>query len=198
MIPILVCSIIAMTIIGERLWTLRAARIMPPDLIPRVWDLHRDQRLDRVELRHIRMSSPLGAIVAAALGNPDDRREAVQERVEQAGRKVVHDLEKYLNTLGTIAAIAPYLGLLGSVLGMIKVFSTFSAASGSGNPALLAGGLSEILVATAAGLVVAIPSLAFHRYFQGKVTELTVQMEEEAVALIDTLYAVPQESEPPA
>ncbi len=188
MVPIILCSIIAMAIIGERLWALRSRRIMPPTLVPAIFGLHRNQRLDAHALGRLKAGSPLGAIVATALSSQPLGRDIMKENVEQTGRKVVHELEKYLNTLGTIASIAPYLGLLGSVLGMMKVFSTFSAAgSDIANPAQLAGGISEILIATAAGLAVAIPSLIFHRYFQGKVAELTVRMEEEAVALIDAL-----------
>jgi len=200
MLPIIVCSILAMAIIGERLWSLRARRIMPPDLIPKVFDLHRNARLDAVELRNLKIGSPLGAIVAAALSGQPRGHEAMKETVEQAGRQVVHELERYLNTLGTIASVSPYLGLLGSVLGMMKVFATFSAGGSEiANPARLAGGISEILIATAAGLAVAIPSLIFYRYFQGKVAELTVRMEEEAVQLIEALSLAPQDrlQEPP-
>ena len=188
MAPIIACSIVAMAIIAERLWALRASRIMPPDLVPHVHRLHGEGKLDAVELRNLKTGSPLGAVVAAALSSQSQGREAMKENVELTGRHVVHQLERYLNTLGTIASISPYLGLLGSVLGMMKVFATFSAAGNAiANPAQLAGGISEILVATAAGLTVAIPSLIFYRYFQGKVAELTVQMEEEALQLIEIL-----------
>jgi biopolymer transport protein ExbB len=188
MAPIFACSVVAMAIIGERLWALRTSRIMPAELIPQVWDLHGNQKLDAVALRNLKIGSPLGTIVAAALSSQKEGREVMKENVEQAGRQVVHDLERYLNTLGTIASISPYLGLLGSVLGMMKVFATFSSAgSDIANPAQLAGGISEILIATAAGLAVAIPTLIFYRYFQGRVAELTVRMEEEAVELIGAL-----------
>jgi biopolymer transport protein ExbB len=192
MAPIIICSIISMAIIVERLWVLRSWKIMPPSLIPRVWNLHRESKIDPGELKIIRSSSPLGAIVSAALISRASGRDAMKENVEQTGRKVVHELERYLNTLGTIASVSPYLGLLGSVLGMMKVFSTFSSASDLANPAKLAGGISEILISTAAGLAVAIPSLIFYRYFQGKITELTVSMEEEALALIDRLDPQPK------
>lgn len=188
MLPIIACSIGAMAIIGERLWALRPRRVMPPDLIARVWDQQRKGQIDGVELRNLKTGSPMGAILSAALSSQPRGREAMQESVEQAGRQVVHELERFLNTLGTIASVSPYLGLLGSVLGMMKVFSTFSATGSEiANPARLAGGISEILVATAAGLAVAIPSLIFYRYFQGRVAELTVRMEEEALHLIDAL-----------
>lgn len=188
MLPLIACSIGAMAIIGERIWALRPRRVMPPDLIARVWDRQRKGQLDALELRNLKTGSPMGAILSAALSSQPRGREAMKESVEQAGRQVVHDLERFLNTLGTIASVSPYLGLLGSVLGMMKVFSTFSAAGDEiVNPARLAGGISEILVATAAGLAVAIPSLIFYRYFQGRVAELTVRMEEEALQLIDAL-----------
>ena len=188
MVPIIACSILALAIIGERLWSLRTSRIMPADLIGHIWKLYRDHRLDATELRKLKNESPLGAIVAAALISRGQGREIMKESVEHAGRQVVHELERYLNTLGTIASVSPYLGLLGSVLGMMKVFATFSAGGNDlANPAQLAGGISEILIATAAGLAVAIPSLIFHRYFQGRVAELTVRMEQEAVQLIDLL-----------
>ena len=197
MLPIIACSVVALAIVGERLWSLRTVRVMPAELIPRVVELHRNQRLDAMELRRIRASSPLGAIVAAALGSQRQGRETLKENVEQAGRQVVHELERYLNTLGTIASISPYLGLLGSVLGMMKVFANFSAGgSDIANPAQLAGGISEILMATAAGLALAIPSLIFYRYFQGKVAELTVRMEEEAVRLLDALDRVDAPGQP--
>jgi biopolymer transport protein ExbB len=195
MLPIIGCSILALAIIVERLWTLRRRRILPPETLPQVWALYRKGQLDSLQLRNLKMSSPLGAILASAIASFADGREAMKEAVEQTGRQVAHGLERYLNTLGTIAAISPYLGLLGSVLGMIKVFSTFSAAGGIGNPTRLAGGISEILVATAAGLAVAIPSLIFHRYFQGRVHELTLQMEEEAVRLIDVLHSSREEDD---
>lgn len=198
MVPIIACSVVALAIIGERFWSLRSTRIMPPELLPRIWNLYRKNQLDNIQLRNLRTNSPLGAILAAALSSVAQGREAMKESVEQAGRQVVHELERYLNTLGTIASVSPYLGLLGSVLGMIKVFSTFSAAGGIGNPTRLAGGISEILVATAAGLAVAIPSLIFYRYFQGRVIELTLQMEEEAVRVIDALHTVEIEENPGA
>ena len=194
MIPILACSIVSMAIIVERLWTLRTRRIMPSNLIPGIWEEYRENRLSPGYLQTLRQGSPLGAIVATALTSQGQGRAVMKENVEQTGRQVVHELERYLNTLGTIASISPYLGLLGSVLGMMKVFSTFSAAgSDLANPAQLAGGISEILIATAAGLAVAIPSLIFYRYFQGRVTELTVRMEEEAVQLIDSITRAAQQ-----
>jgi biopolymer transport protein ExbB len=191
--PIIACSIVAMAIIGERLWALRTSNILPRQLVPQIWALQRKNQLDAVHIRQLRVSSPLGAILAAGLVNYKHGRDVMKESLEQAGRQVVHELGRYLNTLGTIASISPYLGLLGSVLGMIKVFSTFSMASGLSNPAHLAGGISEILIATASGLAVAIPSLMFHRYFQGRVDELAVRMEEEALRLIEMMHGEREE-----
>jgi len=192
--PIIACSIIALAIIGERFWTLRTNNILPRQLVPQIWALQRKNELDSVHIRQLRMSSPLGAILAAGLLNHKHGREVMKESLEHAGRQVVHELGKYLNTLGTIASVSPYLGLLGSVLGMIKVFSTFSMEQGITNPAHLAGGISEILIATASGLAVAIPSLMFYRYFLGRVDELAVRMEEEALRLIEMMHGEREEA----
>jgi biopolymer transport protein ExbB len=197
MVPILICSIIAMAIVFERIWSLRTSSVMPPELITDVVKRARQNKIDNVYLRKLKVGSPLGAIVAAALTSQHLDHKGIQDQVELAGRQVVHELERYLNTLGTIASISPYMGLLGSVLGMMKVFATFSAAGNpANNPSVLAGGISEILVATAAGLAVAIPSLIFYRYFQGRVAELTVRMEEEAVQLMDHLTKPPTSTPP--
>lgn len=188
--PLVICSIVSLAIILERFWALRTSQVMPAELIPEVYRLYREGRLDSRTLRSLKIGSPLGTILVAAISMRDQGREPMREAVEHAGRQVVHALERYLNTLGTIASISPYLGLLGSVLGMMTVFSSFSTAGAQGaiqNPALLAGGISEILMSTAAGLTVAIPSLIFYRYFRGRITELTVLMEEEAVQLIESL-----------
>ena len=131
--------------------------------------------------------SALGQILAAALANRDASREVMKEAIEDTGRHVVHELERYLNTLGTIAAISPLLGLLGTVIGMIKVFSAITS-QGVGNPAALAGGISEALITTAAGMVVAIPSLMFYRYFRGKTAMLVIRMEQQAVRMIEVLH----------
>jgi biopolymer transport protein ExbB len=200
MAPLVICSIAALAIVLERFWALRTSQVMPADLIPEVYRLHREGQIDNRTLRALRVGSPLGTILAAALALRAQGRDPMRDAVEHAGRQVVHELERYLNTLGTIASVSPYLGLLGSVLGMMTVFSSFSSAGAQGaiqNPALLAGGVSEILMSTAAGLAVAIPSLIFYRYFRGRITELTVRMEEEAVQLIESLDSKGP-TEPPA
>ncbi|QJD31120.1 MotA/TolQ/ExbB proton channel family protein [Methylococcus geothermalis] len=191
--PILICSVVALAIILERLWALRTSRILPAELASTVWTLWRNNQLDGGSIRQLALNSPLGTVLAAGLANHKHGREVMQSCIEQAGRQVVHAMERYLNTLGTIASISPYLGLLGSVLGMMKVFAGFSAAQGAGNPAALAGGLSEILITTAAGLAVAIPSLMFYRYFRGRVNELSMRLEEEAVRLIAILHGEREE-----
>lgn len=192
--PIILCSVAAMAIIGERFWALRTERIMPRHLSAQVWSLYRKNQLDASFIRQMRGESPLGAVLAAGILNYPHGREIMKESLEQAGRAAVHQMGKYLNTLGTIASISPYLGLLGSVLGMIKVFSTFSETAGIANPALLAGGISEILVTTASGLAIAIPSLMFHRYFDGRVDELALRLEEEARHLVERMHGEREES----
>ncbi len=187
MLPIILCSIGAMGIVVERFWFLRRKKILPPELVPQVWRLFREKKLNDVTLRHLKNSSPLGCILAAGLANSHHGRRFMKESVEEAGRMVVHDLERFLNTLGTIALITPLLGLLGTVFGMINVFSALME-HGVGNPGVLAGGISVALISTAAGLTVAIPSVIFHRYFERLVDEYVVSMEEEAVKLIDILH----------
>ncbi len=187
MLPIILCSIGAMGIIAERLWSLRRKKILPPELVLQIWKLSREKNLDDVTLRHLKNSSPLGCILAAGLANSHHGRRFMKECVEESGRMVVHDLERFLNTLGTIALITPLLGLLGTVFGMIQVFSSLME-HGIGNPGVLAGGISVALITTAAGLTVAIPSLIFHRYFERLVDEYVVSMEDEAVKLIDIIH----------
>ena len=193
MLPIILCSIAAMAIIGERFWSLRKNKILPPELVPQVWKLSREDKLDSVAMRSLKMSSPLGAILAAGLANSHHGREMMRTSIEEVGRQVVHELERFLNTLGTIASITPLLGLLGTVVGMIKVFSAIMM-HGVGDPAVLAGGISEALITTAAGLTVAIPSLIFHRYFERLVDEYVLNMEEEALKLIDVLHGEREEA----
>ncbi len=184
--PIIACSIVAMAIIIERLWMLRTSRVVPEDLVSQVWQLHRRQEINSSRIKSIAESSPLGRILAAGLTNRFHSKEVMKESIEEVGRQVVHELERYLNTLGTIASISPLLGLLGTVIGMIKVFAAITTA-GVGNPAVLAGGISEALITTAAGLSVAIPSLMFHRYLSGRVDFLVIRMEEEALKMVEVM-----------
>jgi biopolymer transport protein ExbB len=187
MLPIILSSIIAMAIIGERFWSLQKNKILPPELLPQVRKLYIENKLDDGTLRKLKASSPLGYILAAGLFNSLHDRKVIKDCMEEAGRKVAHDLERYLNALGTIAAVGPLLGLLGTVFGMIEIFSSLMK-TGAGDPASLAGGISVALITTAAGLTVAIPSLVFHRYFERLVDEYVVSMEDEALKLIDILH----------
>ena len=187
MVPIIACSIIAFAIIAERLWTLRVKRVIPRQLVAQVWDQAKEKKLDVERLQDLRASSPLGRILAAGLMNRNATREIMKEAIEDTGRHVVHELERYLNTLGTIAAISPLLGLLGTVIGMIQVFSTITT-QGVGNPAALAGGISQALITTAAGMSVAILALMAYRYFRGKVNMLVIRMEQQALRMVEVLH----------
>lgn len=187
MVPIILCSIAALAIIGERFWSLRQDKVTPKNLVAQVWNWRKNNQLTPERVRALRNSSPLGRILAAGLLNMAHSREVMKESLEETGRQVVLELERYLNTLGTIASISPLLGLLGTVLGMIKVFTAITT-QGVGNPGVLAGGISEALITTAAGLTVAIPSLMFYRYFRGKVDALVLKMEEEALKLVEVIH----------
>jgi len=186
--PILLCSVIAVAIIIERFWTLKKRAVTPRGLTQQIRLMLERQDLDDAKVQWIRNSSPLGRILAAGLVNINRHRVVMKEGIEEAGRHVVHDLERYLNTLGTIAAVTPLLGLLGTVIGMIKVFSAITA-FGVGDPSVLAGGISEALITTATGLSVGIPTLMFYRYFRGRVYELTINMEQEALHLIEMVHS---------
>ena len=186
MAPIILCSILALTIIAERFWTLRRSKVVPKGLGEQVKDWAARHELDRRHTEQLRSESALGRVLAAALINRNRSRDLIKEAVEDAGRHVVHELERFLNTLGTIAGISPLLGLLGTVIGMIKVFSAILV-HGVGNANELAGGISEALITTAAGLTVAIPSFFFYRYFKGQVEEYVVSMEEQAINLIEAI-----------
>jgi biopolymer transport protein ExbB len=185
--PILACSVIAMAIVVERLWAYRSRKVLPSNLVAQIWQLHQKQELTPAHVATVRKSSPLGRILAAGLVNLQHPREVMKEAIEEEGRQVVHELERYLNTLGTIANISPLLGLLGTVIGMIKVFAAITSA-GVGNPAVLAGGISEALITTAAGLSVAIPAVIFHRYLSGKVDRIVVRMEEQALKMVEVMH----------
>ncbi|NCA70535.1 MAG: MotA/TolQ/ExbB proton channel family protein [Sphingobacteriia bacterium] len=186
MIPILACSILATGLAIERAWTLRRARIMPPNLVNLVLEWQREGQLSTERITAIRVGSPLGRLLAAGLINRDHPREIMKESIEETGRQVVAELERFLDTLATIASVAPLLGLLGTVLGMIEVFDAILEA-GVGNAAVLAGGISKALITTAAGLAVAIPALILHRWLDGKVARLALDMEEQALRLVELI-----------
>lgn len=186
MVPILLCSVGALAIVLERSWSLRRKRIMPDGLVMQIWQLQRRNALDDEQIEAIREGSALGRMLAAGLVNRCHSREVMKEAIQDTGRHVVSGMERYLSTLGTIAAVTPLLGLLGTVIGMIDVFSVIMDA-GVGDPGILAGGISQALITTAAGLSVAIPTLMFHRYFLSRVDKLVVGMEEQALRLIEVM-----------
>ena len=185
--PIIACSVIAMAIVVERLWIYRRRRVLPTNLVAQIWQLHQKNQLTAAHIQTVRKSSPLGRILAAGLMNRMHAREVMKEAIEEEGRQVVYELERYLNTLGTIANISPLLGLLGTVIGMIKVFAAITT-SGVGNPGVLAGGISEALITTAAGLSVAIPAVIFHRYLSGKVDRIVLSMEEQSLKMVEVMH----------
>jgi len=189
--PIIACSVIAMAIVVERFWALRQQRVLPPALIKTVHTWAKTGTIPEINLDKVAIKSPLGRVVAAGIFNRDHGRDVIKDSIEDTGRQVVHELERFLNVLGTIAAISPLLGLLGTVLGMIEVFNVISV-YGTGDARLVAGGIGKALVATAGGLIVAIPSLLFYRYFCGKIDSLVMRMEEEAILLVDTLHTSTQ------
>lgn len=187
MVPILLCSLAVIAIAIERYWSLRPDKIVPPGLLFQVWQWLKDHQINREKLQELRSSSPLGKILAAGLNSAGHGREVMKDSIEEAANQVIHDLERYLAILGTVAAVAPLLGLLGTVIGMIKVFSAIML-EGTGNAAVLAGGISEALITTASGLTVAIPALVFHRYFERRIDSLVVVMEDQSVKLVDALH----------
>jgi biopolymer transport protein ExbB len=184
--PIILCSIAAVAIILERLWSLQDHRVVPPNLTEQVWKLVEAHALTDRHIAALDRNSPLGHILAAGVANRDRPREIIKEAIEDAGRHVVHELDRFLNTLGTIAAVSPFLGLLGTVLGIITAFNAITA-QGVGDPRALSGGIGQALIATAAGLCVAIPSLIGYRYLRGRVEQLVIAMEKEALKLVQAL-----------
>ena len=186
--PIILCSIVALGITVERLWTLQARLVMPAGLLEKVWQLVDANQINDKVIASLQRNSPLGRVLAAGLASRHRPREQMMERLEDTGRHVVHELERFLNTLGTIAGVTPLIGLLGTVTGIIKAFNAISA-GGMGDPKMLSGGISEALITTAAGLLVAIPSLIAYRYLRGRVDGIVIDMEKSAIALTDALEA---------
>ena len=193
MAPIILCGILAVGIILERYWTLQQKRVIPEDLTSKVWGWVKQNALDQKQIQTLHQGSALGQILAAGLINRDRERSIMKDSIEDTGRHVVHELERYLDALGTVAAITPLLGLLGTVIGMVKVCAAITT-HGVGNPTVLAGGISEALITTAAGLTVAIPALIGYRYYRSRVDTLVVDMEKEAIKLVEALHRR-QESE---
>ncbi len=187
MVPIILCSMVSIFIVIERFLTLREKKIAPPDLVDQIIRLHQKNRINNDAIKKLYKNSPLGRILAAGLRNMNTERELMKESIEEEGRQVVHELERFLTTLGTIASITPLLGLLGTVVGMIKVFAVITSL-GVGDPKILADGISEALLTTAAGLSVAIPSVMFYRFFRGRVDELLLKMEAQAIYLVEVVH----------
>jgi len=188
MVPILLCSVLGLAICIERFYTLNPKKIAPPHLLATIWKQLKAGEMNAERLKTLKQSSPLGRILAAGLGNAFHGRDVMKESIQEAAGHVVHELERYLNTLGTIAAVTPLLGLLGTVVGMVKVFSEIMA-QGTGNASVLAGGISQALITTAAGLTVAIPALVMHRYFVGRIDGIVVELEQETIKLVDALHS---------
>lgn len=188
MLPIILSSIIALAIVVERYWTLRVSKVRPKDQLPQVWLWIKNQELDATKIKELKGSSMFGYVLAAGLTTSRYGREAMKDSIQEAGNHVAHEMEKFLSTLGTIAAVSPLLGLLGTVLGMVEVFTDIML-QGTGNSAILAGGISKALVTTAAGLTVAIPALVFHRALTRKVDELLVLMEQDSTKLVEAIHS---------
>jgi len=186
--PIILASIVAVGIIGERMWALRLSMITPRDLLPKVVQEYRKNGVSEDMLARLQKHSPLGQIFAAGLKNDRSTRDVMKESIEEAGRAVAHDLERYLTTLGTIASLSPLMGLFGTLVGMIEIFGVSTPATGSGNPAQLAHGISVALYNAAFGILVAIPSMIFYRHFRAKVDALVIEMELQALKLVEIVH----------
>ncbi len=194
MYPIILCSVIALAIVGERFWALQRNKICPQHLLAEIWGWIKNNELDNSHIKTLQSGSPLGRVLAAGLINRHHERAVIKEVIDETGRQVLVEMERFLNTLGIIAQIAPLLGLLGTVVGMIQVFAAITL-EGVGNASPLAGGISVALITTAAGLFVAIPSLIAHRYFERKVDELVVSMEQESVKLVEVLLGMREQGQ---
>ncbi len=184
--PLVLASIISLAIIGERAWSLRSNVVAPPELLGQVVQEYRQNGVNPMLLARLESGAPLAQIFAAGLKNVKSTPQVMKEAIDDSGRAVAHDLERFLTTLGTIASIGPLLGLLGTVIGMIEIFGS-QTPSGS-NPIVLAHGISIALYNTAMGLIVAIPSMIFHRHYRNKVDSLIVEMESQAVKLVEIIH----------
>lgn len=188
MLPLVLCSIIVIAITIERFWTLDPKKIAPKHQLAQVWGWIKNNQITPERLKDLQKSSELGSILAAGLSNSKNGRDIMKDSIEEAASQVIHNMERYIGVLGTVAAVAPLLGLLGTVLGMIKVFVAIEL-QGTGNAGALAGGISEALITTAAGLVVAIPAMISHRFFLRRIDSLAVVMEQECLKLVDALHS---------
>lgn len=186
MVPLLILAVLATAISLERLWTLRRSEVMPHGIVQDIENWSRGKTLDSTEIQRLKLNSPLGELLAAALSVRHRPRHIIKERIEDVGRHVSFDLNRFLPTLGSIASISPLLGLLGTVIGMIQMFLTILT-TGVGDANQLAGGIGQALISTASGLIVAIPALMLHRYFRGKVAGYLIEMEKIAMNVLDVL-----------
>lgn len=184
---IIAASVAAFSITIERLLMLRRSLVLPPNLFNKVIHSYRNQGITPQALSELSASSALGRVLSAGLKNVHAPREIMKESIEEAGSAVAHELDRYISMLGTLAAITPLLGLLGTVIGMIEIFGSQDA-SGSSNPAILAHGISVALYNTAFGIMVAVPSLMFYRYFRNKVDSYLVEMEQLAIKLVEVVH----------
>ncbi|MBP6057311.1 MAG: MotA/TolQ/ExbB proton channel family protein [Nitrosomonas sp.] len=184
--PIIIASVVAMGIIVERMWTLRLSVISPKELLPRVLNEYKRNGVNLEMVARLQQHSPLGEILAAGLKNVKSSREVMKESIEESGRVVAHDLNRYLTTLGTIAALSPLMGLFGTLVGMIEIFGSNSPAGS--NPAQLAYGISVALYNAAFGILVAIPSMIFYRYFRSRVDDFIIEMELQALKLVEIVH----------
>jgi biopolymer transport protein ExbB len=186
MFPLGLCSILVLGIGAERFWTLRRKSVMPDGLLDEVVAFAKSRKLDHDHVRQLAENSALGSVLAAVLRNRARARDLMREKIEEAGRKAVHELGRFLNALGTIAIISPLLGLLGTVFGLIRMFIVVTN-GGIGDAQKLAGGIGQALIATAAGLCVAIAAYVAHRYFRGRIQNYAIELEGEATSLLDAL-----------
>jgi biopolymer transport protein ExbB len=184
--PLIFASVIALALIFERLWSLRQSVVAPSGMVDKVLAEYKRTGLTPELLTRTAHQGPLGRVLAAGLANIKSPRPVMKEAVEEVGRIVSHELEQFLTTLGTIAAMAPLLGLFGTVVGMIEIFGSQTAAGS--NPILLAHGISVALYNTALGLIVAIPSMIFYRHFRAKVDALILEMEQQAIKLVELAH----------
>ena len=184
--PLIIASILALAIIFERFYTLRREQVVPPNLLEQTVNNLRQHGPNPDLMRALAEGSPLGRVLAAGIRNLGASRDVMKESLEEAGRAVAHDLDRFLLSLGTIASVAPLMGLLGTVIGMVEIFGSQSATGG--NPAVLAHGISVALYNTAFGLIVAIPSMIFYRFFRGRVDAYLVDMEQQAIRLVEIVH----------
>ena len=184
--PLIFASVLALGIIGERLWSLRESEVVPKDLLQGAIQEWKQKGLSPALMDRLSRGGPMARIFASGLKNADGSREIMKESIEEAGRAATADLDRFLTTLGTIASVSPLLGLLGTVIGMVEIFGALKPSGGS--PVELAHGISVALYNTAMGLIVAIPSMIFYRYFRGKVDALVLEMEQQAVKLVEIVH----------